>query len=538
MYNFAYVCYNEFMRKSNSGFTIVEITVVVAIIGILISLVALNFTRVQAGARDTQRTTRASIVADALEKYYDLNGEYPSCSALSQSANVVSTTVLPGLDSTALMTPKSGVVTNSISCADLTAASTSPDVFAYVGDGSTDCTSGASCLNWTLKYTDESSGTVKTIKSRHTTLIATSGISTLTATPASFTKINLSWTAVTNAISYQVQQASDSNFTVGVVNSTIFGQASTQTGLTSGVMYWFRVKANSNTGQGGWSNTASATTVGAPVATLAFNSPVQLTANWGTTTGATSYTVQLSSDDFVTTTDYTVATLSKAYTGLTPNTTYKTRVKAIGPSDSSGWSTPVATPTTVPVPNSIPSISASNTGGNVLGTAGVTTCSFGTPIYKIKYNVYDGAWYAYVDGPSVTFGAYQGYKYSFIANAICRYNGSYDSALVGDSAAASTVYPFSQPPAPNYLAPAYYTHGVNQDPTYSGNCPAGGSWPVNGTFRDHFVGGASYGPHPWGYVGVPWVAAGYVEYWGQYQCATNYATSPMSPESYTYLRIY
>lgn len=540
MYNFAYVCYNEIMRKSNNGFTIVEISVVVVIIGILVTLVALNFSRVQSTARDTQRSTRASIVADALEKYYDANGEYPSCSSLTQAATVVDTTVLPGLDPTALVTPKAGASTNSISCADLTSASVSPDVFAYVGDGSTDCASGASCLSWTIKYTDESSGTVKTIQSRRNTQIATSGATTLTATATGFTQINLSWTAVTNAASYQLQQATDSGFTANLATSTVTGTSSSVTGLPQGTTYYFRIAPTSALSQGAWSS-ASATTwiLTTPVVGAVANTSTTFTSSWSAISHATSYTAQCSTDG-TTWGGCSGSTASTSYNwGPTgPGAKLYFRTQAVNGSYTSSWSnvanvtSPIAGPTN-------PGLSAGMAGGYAVGTATAATCSEGTVMYQMVYNTNDGAWSAAwgtwsTTVPSISVGASQGFKYIFAVSAICR-GVSIDSAQSGIPSAV-VVDPIAQPPAPNYLSPASYTHGINQDPTYSGNCPAGTS-AVNGTFRDHFVGGASYGPHPWGYVGVPWVAAGYVEYWGQNQCATAYYTSPMSPESYNYLRI-
>ena len=85
------------MNKSTSGFTIVEIAVVVVIISILATLVTVGFNRTQADTRDTLRSSRTTVIANALEKYYDENGDYPSCSSLTQSGSVVANSVLPAL---------------------------------------------------------------------------------------------------------------------------------------------------------------------------------------------------------------------------------------------------------------------------------------------------------------------------------------------------------------------------------------------------------------------------------------------------------
>src|SRR5687768_7448392 len=103
------------MVKDKLGFTIVEVTITVVIIGILVSIGIFSYTKIQAESRDSQRTARLNTLIEALEKYYAKNGEYPSCSAMTQSADTIATSVLPGLDKTALVAPKAPTgTTNSI----------------------------------------------------------------------------------------------------------------------------------------------------------------------------------------------------------------------------------------------------------------------------------------------------------------------------------------------------------------------------------------------------------------------------------------
>lgn len=75
------------MKKTTNGFTIVEILVVIAIIGILATIGILSYSRVQANARDMQRSSKITIIAEALEKYYDKNGEYPGCADMIGTAS-------------------------------------------------------------------------------------------------------------------------------------------------------------------------------------------------------------------------------------------------------------------------------------------------------------------------------------------------------------------------------------------------------------------------------------------------------------------
>lgn len=65
------------LRRKN-GFTIVELVVVIAVIGILLAVTTLTYRQVQREARDNQRATAAATIASALETYYDKNGEYPA----------------------------------------------------------------------------------------------------------------------------------------------------------------------------------------------------------------------------------------------------------------------------------------------------------------------------------------------------------------------------------------------------------------------------------------------------------------------------
>lgn len=261
------------MRKNNNGFTIVEIMITVVIIGLLVSVAIFGYSRVQIDARNSERTSKIKILADALEKYYAKNGEYPSCSAMTQSASLVTTNVLPGLDPDVLVAPAApNGTTNSITCTTLSGSG--PDAFGYIGDGSTTCTSGNSCVQYTLQYRNENNSSVVGQDSIHRTQIASTVGSTLTATAVGGTQVNLSWTAVPNATGYQLHRATNAGFSTNLVTSTPSGTSVAATGLTSGTTYYFRIAATGATGQGAWSNTASATPTidppsGTPTATAA-----------------------------------------------------------------------------------------------------------------------------------------------------------------------------------------------------------------------------------------------------------------------------
>ncbi|HEU5121893.1 MAG TPA: fibronectin type III domain-containing protein [Candidatus Saccharimonadales bacterium] len=261
------------MIKNARGFTIVEIVVTVVVISILASLAVFGYSQVQKDARNSARASKIQVIADALEKYYAKNGEYPGCPAMTQSGNQVAANVLPGIDADALVAPGSPAgTTNSIVCTALSAGSNTNN-FAYVGDGSATCSTGNACLYYTLQYRNEGSGAIVAVDSKYKTKVAATTGVTVTATAVGDTQINISWTAANNATGYQLQRADDNNFSTNLVSSSPSGLTTSATGLTPGKAYFFRVAPVGATGQGVWSNVASATTtIAAPPAPTASSS--------------------------------------------------------------------------------------------------------------------------------------------------------------------------------------------------------------------------------------------------------------------------
>lgn len=66
------------MKKSRSGFTVVELIVVIVVIGILAAFVIILYSGVQKQARDDRRRTDIATIQKAMELYYSDNGQYPS----------------------------------------------------------------------------------------------------------------------------------------------------------------------------------------------------------------------------------------------------------------------------------------------------------------------------------------------------------------------------------------------------------------------------------------------------------------------------
>jgi prepilin-type N-terminal cleavage/methylation domain-containing protein len=65
-------------RVSQLGFTLIELMVVVAIIGLLLAAGLASYTSVQKTARDGRRIQDVKAIQDALEGYHVINNVYPT----------------------------------------------------------------------------------------------------------------------------------------------------------------------------------------------------------------------------------------------------------------------------------------------------------------------------------------------------------------------------------------------------------------------------------------------------------------------------
>jgi len=72
------------MVKSKRGFTLVEVLIVIAVIGILASIILVGLGNVRPGARDTRRISDLRSVQGALEVYFNKCGYYPNPTASAQ----------------------------------------------------------------------------------------------------------------------------------------------------------------------------------------------------------------------------------------------------------------------------------------------------------------------------------------------------------------------------------------------------------------------------------------------------------------------
>lgn len=138
------------LKQKNSGFTIVELLIVIVVIGILAGLVVTTFTGIQQKARNTERQTDIKAIHGQVEAYYAQNGRYPTLGNLNDSS--WRDTNMKGLDSEALKDPKGTAST----LVDTPAANS----YAYaVGPANCDNGANGDCATYTLTATNEGGGT-------------------------------------------------------------------------------------------------------------------------------------------------------------------------------------------------------------------------------------------------------------------------------------------------------------------------------------------------------------------------------------------
>jgi len=503
------------MKIRAKGFTLVELVVVIAIIGILAAIVLIGLSRYQADARDARRVSSVTAIAEALEKYYDLNGEYPGCDDIEQSGSTVATQTLKGISSTTLVTPQAGSgTTNSLSCSVVTTDGT--DIIEYQGDGSSTCTSGGKCLAYTLRYKDESSGTIKEVQSRRTTDIATSGVSTISLGNVSFTRIVVLWTPVENAATYELE-------TNGVISS-VTGVSTILTGLSKNTSYTFKIRPVGPSGPGNWSNTVNTTTLNlaTPAVTATGNSASAYTAAWSPITNASEYNVQCSVDNTTwgTGCQATTGTTSYQFTNGTMGTRYYVRAQAVNTTapdapQTGSWSPSANTYTLVTAPASY-TISSSTPAWNTLQATSNAVCTGGSVAQYVWYA--NGSVWAGATTQTVTYTLSWNQSVTLSVDTRCTLNGQNSSYTTSSNTASRSL---SGPTA-------WAGNCAYRTACWDGSCPAGttsgyihwwvnsavqgapwvsstagvgyGSWYGNAGWGDGDVRSTTYCSGPWGTV--------------------------------------
>jgi prepilin-type N-terminal cleavage/methylation domain-containing protein len=151
---------NQRRKNQNSGFTIVELLIVIVVIGILAALVITTYAGIQSKARNAHRQSDMQSLQTQIEAFYSQNAYYPSLGDMNTASWL--TTNMKSLDSGALVDPSNATGSSTL----VRTAVAKSYAYAPTSDGAgtvcgSDTTSGGTdttCAYYTLTATYE--GTV------------------------------------------------------------------------------------------------------------------------------------------------------------------------------------------------------------------------------------------------------------------------------------------------------------------------------------------------------------------------------------------
>lgn len=135
--------------RKERGFTIIELLIVIAIIGILATLVLTNFRGAQAKGRDTVRQNDINSMYQKLEEHYNDQGSYPT--------GDFTATLFPGIDAGAFDDPdgndvnQTAPITSTTKPSDPYTAGTKPTGAQYTYAGY-DCSGTTAGTDTCAKY--------------------------------------------------------------------------------------------------------------------------------------------------------------------------------------------------------------------------------------------------------------------------------------------------------------------------------------------------------------------------------------------------
>ena len=140
------------LKRKQSGFTIVELLIVIVVIGILAAIVITTFTGVQKKGRDADRKSDINAIYSQVEVYFAQEGKYPTLDNMNNvSPTDFRSTQLKGLSDDALTDPKGSAAT--------LVSAPAANAYSYVVTPSGCDNSTTDCTGFTLTATLEAGGT-------------------------------------------------------------------------------------------------------------------------------------------------------------------------------------------------------------------------------------------------------------------------------------------------------------------------------------------------------------------------------------------
>ena len=87
---------SSFKFQVKRGFTLIELLVGITIIALLVGIGSVSYSAAQRKNRDSRRKNDLRVIQQALEGYYDKNGEYPQTTTTSTSWGALNTALVDG----------------------------------------------------------------------------------------------------------------------------------------------------------------------------------------------------------------------------------------------------------------------------------------------------------------------------------------------------------------------------------------------------------------------------------------------------------
>lgn len=157
----------NYMHRKQTGFTIVELLIVIVVIGILAAITIVAFNGIQERARDAKRQSNIQAVAKALEMYYVDNGRYPNFGSGMSSTAWVQANL--NLSPDVVIAPGDSPATGTSSFVNAT-TSTDTNKYGYWNRGGThaaptSCDGTIGCQLYTLGWYSEAQDSWQTVRS-------------------------------------------------------------------------------------------------------------------------------------------------------------------------------------------------------------------------------------------------------------------------------------------------------------------------------------------------------------------------------------
>ena len=217
-------------KKQITGFTVIELIVVIVVIGILAGISIVSYGAWRHSATAASVKSDLNNVISAMESARTFDNSYPSTlpsSVVASNGNV------------------------------LTESATDGTYYCVDGTNSND-----SSIAYYVASESKSQGPLNGTCAARPSIPMPAVPTNLSITSAVGTTVSLSWTAASNAATYTAQCASDSAFVSGMQSISVSSPTTSGTisGLSSGSSYYCRVNAVNNNGTSGWSAMASTNT--------------------------------------------------------------------------------------------------------------------------------------------------------------------------------------------------------------------------------------------------------------------------------------